>query len=111
MNILNIDMSTIVMILLKKVFLIYFIFHIFHIFKFIIIFWTELFHEELTKIATDEIFDETCQKLQTKLLTSFIDHDFVPQIVIESHQEIIDEQAGQVNHQDQVALESKIISY
>ena len=69
----------------------------------------ELFQEELSKIASDEIFEESCLKLQLKLLSSFVDHEFIPEIAIECRQEVIHQQIDEVHNQDQIALESNFI--
>lgn len=46
-------------------------------------------------------------KLQTKLLTLFLDNEIIPQIAVECRHDTITEQAGEIDRQDHIALESQ----
>jgi hypothetical protein len=61
----------------------------------------------LTTIAHDEMMNEFCLKLQSKLLNNFVDQDFIPIIARECRDELISHQEEELAQRDRHALESE----
>jgi hypothetical protein len=50
--------------------------------------------------------NEFCNKLQTKFMNNWIDHEFIPEIVRECHDEVTSHQEEELDQRDRLAIES-----